>query len=184
MAPIDSAPPKDDGTTRVWDPFVRIFHWSLVVAFALAFATGDDSTWIHIRLGWFIATLVAARLIWGFVGPRHARFTDFVRGPRAVFDYLRDMVARRPTRYLGHNPAGGAMVAAMLGMLAVVTVTGYMLTLDAWFGAEWLEGLHESVTLVMLAMITLHVAGVVVASLEHRENLVRAMVTGRKRIDR
>lgn len=184
MTSANSAHPEDQRTTRVWDPFVRIFHWSLVIAFALTFATGDDATWIHIRLGWFLAALLAFRLAWGCIGPRHARFTDYVYSPRIVLGHLRGMFAGRTDRYLGHSPAGGAMVVAMLVMLAVICVTGYMLTLDAWFGSEWLEGLHESATIVMLAMIALHVVGVVISSLEHRENLIMAMITGRKRDDR
>lgn len=183
MTSVSSEAPESRSTVRVWDPLVRIFHWSLVGAFALSFATGDDATFIHIRLGWFLAGLVALRVVWGLVGPRHARFTDFVYRPRVVLDYLRGMLGGRADRYLGHNPAGGAMVVAMLAMLAVICATGYMLTLDAWFGSEWVEGLHEAAAFLMLAMIVLHVAGVIFASLEHRENLVTAMFTGRKRRD-
>ena len=109
-SPRDAAPPM----VRVWDPFVRVFHWSLVGLFALAFATGDEIEWLHLAAGYAIAGLVVLRVAWGFVGPRHARFRDFVRPSREVLAYLRDAVRLRALRHLGHNPAGGAMVLALL----------------------------------------------------------------------
>lgn len=166
---------------RVWDPFVRLFHWSLVALFAVAFVTGDDITWLHLTAGYMIAALLVARLVWGFVGPRHARFRDFVRPPSQVLAYLRATARSRAARYLGHNPAGGAMVLAMLGLLTGIAITGFMMTTDAFWGAQWVEDLHKALANVMLALIALHVAGVLFASLQHGENLIRAMLTGRKR---
>ena len=168
-------------TVAVWDPFVRIFHWCLVGLFALAFATGDEIEWLHLVAGCSIAALVALRVIWGFVGPRHARFADFVRPPREVLAYLRDAARLRAPRHLGHNPAGGAMVVALLAMLAGIAATGFMMTTDAFWGAQWVEDLHEGLVNATLVLIGLHVAGVLFASLVHGENLVRAMITGRKR---
>ncbi len=179
------ATPNDTPRSRdigVWDPFVRVFHWSLVIGVVAAFLTGDDLTRIHIRIGWVIAALVAARIVWGFVGPRHARFRDFVRGPRAVFRYLYATAFLRARRYVGHNPAGGAMVVALLVLLGGLTTTGWMLTLDAFFGDEMLEEIHVAIAWTLVVFVGLHVAGVIVASLEHGENLVRAMFTGRKRL--
>ncbi len=166
---------------QVWDPFVRIFHWSLIGLFVLAFATGDETEWLHLTAGYAIAGLVLLRIIWGFVGPRHARFSDFVRPPRQVADYLHSAIRLRAPRYLGHNPAGGAMIIALLTMLIGISVTGFMMTTDAFWGAQWVEDLHEGLVYVTLGLIALHVAGVVFAGIEHGENLVKAMITGRKR---
>jgi cytochrome b len=101
-------------TVRVWDPLVRIFHWSLVGLFAFAFVTGDEWDKAHETAGYIIAGLVAFRVVWGLIGPRHARFTDFVRGPGTIFTYLRDALAMKAPRHIGHNPAGGAMIVLML----------------------------------------------------------------------
>lgn len=166
---------------QVWDPFVRIFHWSLVGLFVIAFVTGDETEWLHLTAGYAIAALVLLRIIWGFVGPRHARFSDFVRTPREVTGYVHRAMRLRAPRYLGHNPAGGAMIIALLAMLVGISATGFMMTTDAFWGAQWVEDLHEGLVYVTLGLIALHVAGVVFASIEHGENLVKAMITGRKR---
>jgi cytochrome b len=166
---------------RVWDPFVRTFHWSLVGLFILAFVTGDETEWLHLAAGYAIAVLILLRIIWGFVGPQHARFSDFVRTPREVTDYVRRAIRLRAPRYLGHNPAGGTMIIALLAMLIGISATGFMMTTDAFWGAQWVEDLHEWLVYVMLGLIALHVAGVVFTSIEHGENLVKAMITGRKR---
>jgi cytochrome b len=166
---------------RVWDPFVRIFHWSLVGLFVLAFATGDETEWLHLTAGYAIAGLILLRIIWGFVGPRHARFGDFVRTPREVTAYVHTAIRLRTPRYLGHNPAGGVMIIALLTMLIGISATGFMMTTDAFWGAQWVEDLHKGLVYATLGLIALHVAGVVFASIEHGENLVKAMVTGRKR---
>lgn len=168
-------------TVKVWDPFVRAFHWSLAALFLLAFATGDEAQQMHIVAGYTIAGLLALRILWGFVGPRHARFSDFVRSPRAVLSYARDVALLRAPRYLGHNPAGGAMIVTLIVMLIGTSVTGYMLTTNAYWGAEWVEEVHEVFANLTVGLIVVHVLGVLVASFEHRENLVRAMITGRKR---
>ncbi len=170
-------------TVKVWDPFVRVFHWSLVALFIAAFATGDDSERLHVMVGYAIAALVALRLAWGFVGPTHARFADFVKSPGAVLAYLRDMASFKARRYLGHNPAGGMMILFLLAALAGTCVTGTMMTTKAWWGSHELEEVHEAFANGALALIGLHVAGVIFASIEHGENLVRAMVNGRKRAD-
>jgi cytochrome b len=168
-------------TVRVWDPLVRIFHWSLVVLFALAFVTGDEWRDAHITAGYLVAGLVAFRVVWGVVGPQHARFASFIRGPATTFAYLRDALALRAPRYLGHNPAGAAMIVALLAAIVLIAATGYMMTTDTFWGVEWVEDLHESMVYVTLGLIALHVGGVVLASIEHRENLVRSMFTGLKR---
>lgn len=179
--PAATASSAQAKTVRVWDPFVRIFHWSLVGLFALAFVTGDESEWLHIRIGYAIAALVALRIVWGFVGTRHARFRDFVRSPREIATYAGQALRFRAPRHLGHNPAGGAMVVALLVMIAGIAATGIAMTTDAFWGSKWVEDLHEGFVYTAIGLIVLHVAGVVFSSLEHGENLVRAMITGRKR---
>ena len=166
---------------RVWDPFVRLFHWSLVVAFLVAWVSGDELDTLHEVAGYVVAGLTVLRVAWGFVGTTHARFSDFVYRPSKVLVYIKDMARWRAQRYVGHNPAGGAMIAAMLVMLSVISVSGTMLTTDAFWGVEWVEELHEIAVNLMLVLVGVHVAGVFIASVKHAENLVRAMVTGRKR---
>jgi len=166
---------------RVWDPLVRLFHWSLLAAFVAAYATSGDWEKLHIKLGYAVAALIAFRLVWGVIGSPHARFVDFIYPPKTVVGFLRDSLRFRAKRYLGHNPAGGAMVIALLATLAGISTTGYMMSLDAFWGAEWVEELHELLVNGCLALIALHVIGVVFASFEHKENLVKSMFTGKKR---
>jgi cytochrome b len=164
----------------VWCPFVRIFHWSLVALFIVALATGDKIVRVHVAAGYTIAGLVAVRIVWGFVGPRYARFSDFVRPPAETLNYMRQAIRGHAPRYLGHNPAGGLMTLVLLGMIGAISGTGFMMTTDAVWGAEWIEDLHEGLVYVTLALIAVHVTGVTVTSLKHRENLVKAMITGWK----
>ena len=168
-------------TVKVWDPFVRAFHWSLVLLFVLTYTTGDELERVHIAAGYAIAGLLVLRILWGFIGPRHARFSDFVRSPREVLAYLRQVATLRAPRHLGHNPAGGAMILALIAALAATAGTGMMMTTDAFWGAEWVEDVHKAFANLTVTLIVLHVIGVLVASFEHGENLVKAMITGRKR---
>ena len=168
-------------TIKVWDRFVRVFHWSLATLFLVAYATGDEVEKVHIAAGYGIAGLVGARILWGFIGPPHARFSSFVRRPREVFEYLRDVALLRAPRYIGHNPAGGAMILALLAMLIGISITGYMMTTDAYWGAKWVEEVHETLANLTIGLVVIHVLGVLVASFEHRENLIKSMITGRKR---
>lgn len=168
-------------TVKVWDPFVRLFHWTLLTLFVIAFVTGDEVERLHIAAGYGIAALLALRLVWGFIGPHNARFSSFVRSPRAVLAYLRDVANFRAPRLLGHNPAGGAMIVLLLAALIGTSVTGYMMTTDAYWGAKWVEKVHEALAHGTLILVGLHVLGVAASSLLHHENLVKAMWTGRKR---
>jgi cytochrome b len=167
---------------RVWDLGVRLFHWSLVAGFAAAYLT-EDFRDLHKAIGYAAAGLVGFRVFWGFAGTRHARFSDFVPGPKRLFSYLGSMARGREPRYLGHNPAGGAMIVALLSVIAAITGTGVMMGMDAFFGADWVEDLHEAFVNLALVLIALHVGGVAYSSLRHRENLVRAMITGDKVAD-
>jgi len=189
-----STPSKQDASRRVpvWDPLVRLFHWSLVGFFTLAWLTEDDFQSLHQWSGYAVAGLVGFRVIWGLIGTRHARFSDFVRGPREIRAYLKSLLTRHPRHYLGHNPAGGAMVVLMLIGLAALTLTGMMLAAADGSGplvGTWLGGfaehdvkeVHEFFANLMLLLVFVHVGGVLVSSLLHRENLVRAMLTGHKK---
>ncbi len=167
-------------TVRVWDPLVRLFHWALVAAFAAAWATGEEAMGLHQILGYAIVALVGIRLVWGAVGPRHARFETFVRTPGALAAYLRELVQGRARRYLGHNPAGAAMIVALLVGLLTVAGTGWATTVPG-LGGDAVEEAHEVAASLMLVLVAGHVLGVVASSLAHRENLLRAMITGRKR---
>jgi len=185
------------GQVRVWDPLVRVFHWSLVAAFATAYIVEDDLLGVHVLAGYLVLGLIAVRLVWGLIGTRHARFTDFVRGPRQVMAYIGDALRLRAPRHLGHNPAGGAMVVALLVLVSATGLAGLALygaqelsgplaPLMGGLSPAWgstLEEVHEVLANLTLAFIAAHVAGVMFSSLAHRENLVRAMVTGRKRRD-
>jgi cytochrome b len=168
-------------TVKVWDLFVRVFHWSLVSLFVVAYATGDEIEQVHVATGYAIAGLLVLRVAWGFVGPRYARFSNFVRPPREVLSYLRAMILMRAPRHLGHNPAGGAMIVALIACLAATCITGLMMTTDAFWGAEWVEDAHEALANLSVGLAALHVLGALIASFAHGENLVKAMITGRKR---
>ena len=189
---IDRAEPR---MVRVWDPLLRLFHWSLAGSFAITFVTEDDLLSVHVWAGYLIFALIAIRLMWGFVGPRHARWSDFIKEPAEIMAYLKDVARFRAARHLGHNPAGGAMVVALLLSLTLTGLSGL-----AVYGAQELSGplapvfsglseswahvfedIHEVLANLTLLLVVLHVAGVVLASLQHRENLVRAMITGLKR---
>ena len=174
---------KRPESVRVWDPLVRAFHWALAAAFLTAWLSAEDWGSLHRKAGYMILGLVAFRILWGIVGPRHARFADFVRGPSTVVRFLLDTLRLRAPRHLGHNPAGGTMTIALLLALTVIAGSGIMMTTDAFWGVRWVRELHELAVDLTLVLIALHLAGVVVASLEHRENLVSAMITGRKRTE-
>ena len=184
-------------SVTVWDPLIRLFHWSLVSAFFIAWFTEDDLLDLHVYAGYLIGGLLVFRMIWGFVGNRHARFADFVKRPSEVWDYVKSIVGQHPRRYLGHNPAGGAMVIALLLSLVLVTISGIALygieesagplaTSLSGTGEFWedvVEEMHEFFANATLALVFFHVLGVLIASLQHKDNLVKSMVNGRKSID-
>jgi cytochrome b len=169
-------------TIKVWDPFVRVFHWSLVALFLAAFITGDDFEDAHIVVGYVVAGLIAARVVWGFIGSHHARFSHFVRPPQETLAYLRDELRLKAPRHIGHNPAAAAMIVALLVMSATTCITGYLITTDALWGAEWVEEIHEVLAYLTIGFVAVHVFGVLLASFLHRENLVLSMFTGKKRL--
>lgn len=201
-------------TIKVWDPLVRFGHWGLVAAFATAYLTEGEPEWLHVWAGYTVAAIVVLRIVWGLVGPRHARFSDFVTGPIRATRYLFALIGGKAERHIGHSPAGGLMVLALLLSLSVTAVSGMALLaaeegrgpLSAVITAQetapaemsvydddegeehgeergeslW-EEVHEVAANLTLLLVIFHIGGVLLASVAHRENLARAMVTGRKR---
>lgn len=188
---------------------MRIIHWALVLTFTLAYLTGDEESTLHAWSGYAVTLLVTLRILWGLVGTRRACFSDFVYKPALVLAYARTLLRPHPPRYLGHNPLGGYMVLTLLAALVVTAASGMALNdpADPFFGGaaatampvpvapayandgdgvdknEWLEEIHEFFANLTLALVLLHVAGVLLGCWLHRENLIRAMITGRKRAD-
>lgn len=171
---------SNDKGVLVWDAPVRVFHWLLVLSFAGAWLTAESERWrlVHVTLGYTMAGLVAFRLVWGLIGTRHARFAAFVRGPAAAWRYLAALLRGRPEHHAGHNPAGALAIVALLVLIGATAASGFATYED--LGGEWLEELHELAANTLLAVVLVHLAGVLVGSLAHRENLVRSMLTGRK----
>ena len=176
----------------VWDPFVRLFHWSLVVGFTVAYLTEDDMLAVHVWAGYAVGLLIVARIVWGLVGSRHARFSDFVYNPSTTVGYLRDLFLVRAKRYIGHSPGGGAMVVLLLLFLTATVATGIVVyggehqagPLAGMFSKETgeaVEGAHVVLANITLVLVLAHIAAVILASFAHHENLVRAMITGYKR---
>lgn len=214
---------KSEIELTIWDFFVRSFHWIVAAAFAVCYITEGKPRWVHANSGYIIAALVVLRVIWGFVGPPHARFSDFVRSPRAVFEHLNDVVRFRAKRYLGHDPAGGIMIVALLACLSLTAVTGMLhyaardnagpfvawstsiarstLSIDPTAlahsghaqashqadepvikGSAWTKEAHEFFANLTLVLVIMHICGVVLVSYETRENLIRSMINGRKKV--
>jgi cytochrome b len=164
----------------VWDVPTRVFHWLLVVAFAGAFLTSEWKRFedTHIVLGYTLLGLMAFRLLWGFIGTRYARFSSFLFKPGEIASYALDMFDGKPAKHTGHNPVGSLAIFALIALGIISGVTGVMLLQDA--GGEVMEELHEVVSYGMLLVVALHVGGVIMSSMLHRENLAKSMVTGYK----
>jgi len=208
---------SDKTSVAVWDVLVRVFHWSLVLSFVVAYISSEGGGELHEVTGYIVLGLISFRVIWGFIGSKHARFTDFIYSPKQVMEYVRSLRAGSPKHYLGHNPLDGWMVVALLVMLFVVTLSGLQLeeikesqtpvtqladSLNALGTAvnhavesgslenikedmdspaeKFWEEFHETATNIMLLLIALHILGVISSSRQHKENLVKAMITGKK----
>ena len=182
-APVGS---KEDGAASggeitVWDPLVRIFHWTVVGGCAVDLFVLEDGKAGHRLFGYVVVAALVVRVVWGFLGSKHARFADFVPTPTRLVQYLKALLRREEPRFIGHNPAGAVLMLTLMGLLATVSITGWMLTLDAFFGDKALEELHERIANLILALAGLHAAAAIYEGRRHNENLVLAMVTGRKR---
>jgi len=191
---------------KVWDIAVRTIHWSLVVLYVVSYLTGEDESDLHNYAGYGVLALIVFRTAWGVIGTRHARFTDFIYGPGKTLAYAKSMLSRQPIHYLGHNPLGGWMVVALLVTLFITCwsgmeyigskgegpLAGYSSTVigvaladgdegEGEEGDEFWEEIHEVFANLTLFLVILHIVGVLAASLVHRENLAKSMVTGYKR---
>ncbi|QXX76586.1 cytochrome b/b6 domain-containing protein [Methylovirgula sp. HY1] len=165
----------------VWDPVVRLFHWLVVAGFAMNMFVTEEGKPIHRWIGYAILVAVAIRLVWGFVGTVHARFSDFVPTSSRLMAYAKALLKGREPRYVGHNPAAALMIIVLILMLIACGVTGWMQGLDTFWGIEWVRELHEACAYAILVLATIHVLAAIVESLRHRENLILSMITGRKR---
>lgn len=168
-------------TVSVWDPVVRAFHWLVVTGFFANMFLTEGGKLVHRWTGYAVLSALLVRVIWGFIGSRHARFSDFVPRPRRLLEYSRALLQRREPRYVGHNPAGALMVLGLMSLLALVGVTGWMQGLDAFWGVAWVQLLHKTAAYAILVLAGVHVSAAVRESVRHRENLIWSMITGRKR---
>jgi cytochrome b/mono/diheme cytochrome c family protein len=176
-APVGHVP---GGHVPVWDVAVRVFHWGLVAAVVTAWWTGGSGNRVHEIAGSVVAALIVFRLVWGLTGTPHARFVDFVYHPRNLIQYLQSVRFHRAARHVGHNPAGGAMIVALLVCLTITVVSGFMHLTNRFYGLEWVEKLHHYAANGVLLLVPLHILGVIVSSWMHQENLVRSMLSGEK----
>ncbi len=203
---------KNENTIQVWDILIRTFHWSLVVSFVIAYFTAEEENIWHIYSGYAVLGLIIFRVIWGLIGSKYARFGNFIYSPGVVIQYIKELIEKRPKHYVGHNPAGGYMIMALILSLFVVSVSGLKvyaveeglgplalinaeitITNNAYADQdenndghddheeEFWEEIHEVSTNFTLFLIFLHIAGVLVSSRLHDENLVKAMITGKKK---
>lgn len=167
--------------TRVWDPLVRLGHWGLVGGVAVAWFTRHGGGKLHEWVGYAVLGVLCVRLVWGVVGSRHARFARFVRSPGHTLAYVRSLLSGHAPRHLGHNPLGSWMIVALIVVAFAAAGSGVLYTTDRFWGVEWVEDLHEALAEALLVLAGIHVAGVLFESLRQRENLVAAMIHGRKR---
>jgi cytochrome b len=183
---------KSQELVKVWDLPLRIFHWLLVAGFVIAYLTEDDLLTVHVWAGYVVFGLLVFRLIWGFIGNEYARFSSFLCSPVKSIAYVKDLIALNTKRFLGHNPAGAAMIVLLLVSLLLTSITGF-----AVYGADqgagplaniidssneelWEES-HEFFANFTLFLVIVHILGVVAESVIHHENLAKAMWHGFKK---
>jgi len=170
----------ENTTVKVWDWPVRVFHWTLAASVIGAFVTGESEDFerLHQTLGWVAAGLIGFRVVWGLIGTRYARFTEFVRPPKAVWAYIKSLRSSEPQHFVGHNPVGAVAVILLMGLTALSVYTGWLALVEDT--AEWLEEAHEIAAHTLITLVLVHVIGVLWSSRTHGENLLKAMLTGRK----
>ena len=171
-------------SVKVWDWPVRVFHWTLAVSVIGAYVTGESEDFerLHHTLGWVAAGLIGFRVVWGLVGTRYARFSEFVRGPAQVWSYIKSLRSSEPQHFVGHNPVGAVAVILLMALVALSVYTGWLALAEG--AAEWVEEAHEIVSNTLMMLVVVHVLGVLWSSRTHGENLLKAMVIGRKQADR
>ena len=170
----------ENTTVKVWDWPVRVFHWTLAASVLGAFVTGENEDFerLHQTLGWVAAGSIAFRVVWGLIGTRYARFREFVRGPAQVWAYVKSVRSSQAQHFVGHNPVGAIAVIVLMVLVSLSVYTGWLLTADDV--AEWLEDAHEIAANTLITVVLVHVIGVLWSSRTHGENLLKAMLTGRK----
>lgn len=176
MSPMSST----ETSRPVWDRFVRVFHWTLVSCVLLNYFVLEEGDPPHEWAGYLAAALVVARFVWGFIGSRHARFSDFFPTPSRLKHHLQAMRSGQPEHHWGHNPLGALMMFLLMGLVIALGITGWMQGTDAYFGEEWLQELHELLAHALLISAGLHAASAIVMGRIVRTRLVKAMVTGTK----
>ena len=164
----------------VWDRFVRVFHWSLVSCVAFNYFVLNDGKVFHQWVGYFALTMVVARIVWGFIGSHHARFSDFFPTPARMSDHVRQVMAGQHATSPGHNPMGALMMLGLMATVLALGTTGWMQTLDAYWGEEWLQNLHRYIGNLLIGMATLHALAAIVMGRMERTRLIKAMFTGVK----
>lgn len=198
---------NSESQVKVWDIGIRVFHWSLVALFFISYVSGDEESLIHVYTGYGVLGLVVFRVVWGVIGTRYARFSNFIVGRKTTALYVKSLFTTKPIHYLGHNPIGGWMIMTLLIFLFVTSWSGLVI-----YGAEghgplanqqvsimsqahangdegegendeedelW-EEIHESLATITLLLVFVHIGGVFIGSVIHRENLIKSMVTGYK----
>ena len=169
-------------TQPVWSLGVRLLHWTLAASMIASFVTHEGGGRVHENTGYVALAAAGLRVLLGFFAGGYWRFSQFVRGARATLAYAQAVWRHRERHYLGHNPLGGWMVLALLADAMATGVTGWLFTTDRFWGVQWLEQLHGALGQALLPLLALHIAGVIFTSLRQRENLVAAMLHGRKRV--
>jgi cytochrome b len=171
---------KQKQLVMVWDWPVRVFHWLLVTSFTGAWLTSENEAqqMLHYAFGYSACALVVLRVLWGIVGTRYARFSEFVKGPRATFQHIKSMLAGQTTTELGHNPAGALAMVLLMVLTLLIGLTGYWSVKE--FLGEWMSEAHEVLANLALVVIAVHVLAAILMSYLQRENLVKSMVTGNK----
>jgi cytochrome b len=175
-----NAQPQRNPRPPVWDRFVRFFHWSLVACFGTAWWFTEHIGLLHKGAGYAAAALVLARVVWGFIGSPNARFANFVPGPRGLLHYLGLLLRGREPVHAGHNPAGAVMILFLLVAVTGIAVSGWMMTLDAFWGNEWVETTHTRLVDLTVAAVFVHVLANLYGSRHPGNGLIRAMITGHK----
>lgn len=165
---------------KVWDPFVRLFHWSVALCFAANALFVDDDAALHEWIGYTVVALLAARIVWGLVGPDLARFSSFTPRPGQIAGQIRDIATDRPRVHLGHSPLGALMIFNLIAALMVIGFSGYLMTTDMFWGIDWMEDLHEVAVTWTEVSVVIHIFAVIWESRRTHVNLPRAMVTGIK----
>jgi cytochrome b len=173
----------ESSSIKVWDPVVRLFHWTVVTGCAVDYFLLSDGETAHRWVGYTVGIALVVRVSWGFLASGHARFASFVRGPRTIIEYLRTLKKGEAPRHVGHNPAAAAMIVTLMLTLATIIVTGWMQTTDSFWGVGWVQDLHGLAADGLMALVVVHASAAVFESMRHRENLIWSMVTGHKRAE-